>query len=122
MESPEPIDAISAIRDGNTELIKTWIAEYLRADKDSKEQKKREILGLETSWGGNMSGLIWALDIPDQNSAREISKILLDTFPELVNIVDSVKSSPLHYASLNGDSYMIQLLFSKGIATPSRLV
>jgi len=107
------IDIISSIREGNIPTVKNWIAEYTAVDSDSKAIKRKEVFG-ESSWGGNMSGLIWAIDIPEQQVAREMSSLLLDAFPDLISTVDSVKSSPLHYASLNGDSNMIQLLFSKG--------
>lgn len=107
------VDVISAIREGNVDLVKKWIANFANADDESKVPKRKEIFGEDSSWGGSMSGLIWAIDIPDQQVAREISSILLESFSQLVNAVDSVKSSPLHYASLNGDSNMIQLLFSK---------
>jgi ankyrin repeat protein len=109
------VDIISLIREGNVLSVKNWISQALAADTETKSQKMKEVYGTENNWGCNMSGLIWAIDIEDKQAAMEISNMLLEAFPVLINITDSVKSSPLHYASLNGDSNMIQLLFSKGM-------
>lgn len=43
-----------------------------------------------------------------------MSEVLLNAFPDLINVGDSEKSTPLHYTSLDGDAELIKFLFSKG--------
>jgi hypothetical protein len=76
------IDVISVIREGHLDGLKSWLVDYDKSEGESKENKRKEVSYLffgvfflllisklfgESSWGSNMSGLLWAIDIEDKS-------------------------------------------------------
>jgi ankyrin repeat protein len=46
--------------------------------------------------------------------SKEIAELLIDNGAD-VNAQDSIKSTPLHYAALNGEMEIVELLLTKGV-------
>jgi len=77
-------------------------------DENLVAQRRSDVFG-SGLFAAGMTLLLWAVDV----SNKEICELLLKYYPTLLDHPDLEGSTPLHYASLNGDLGLAQYLLDK---------